>query len=83
LPADSKPDRQALFRMQILLTGISSSAANYTANLGDRTKMNVLFLNNHSKLCFSSLIYTAVYLLAQWPCISGKSKRQPQLPPEQ
>ena len=32
-----------------------------TANLGDRTKMYVLFLNNHSKLCFSSLIYTAVY----------------------
>ena len=23
--------------------------------------MYVLFLNNHSKLCFSSLIYTAVY----------------------
>ena len=32
-----------------------------TANLGDRTKMYVLFLNNHSKLFFSSLIYTAVY----------------------
>ena len=46
-------------------TGLQPVLIHPTANLGDRTKMYVLFLNNHSKLCFSSLIYTAVYFVTR------------------
>jgi hypothetical protein len=40
-------------------TGLQPVLIHPTANLGDRTKMYVLFLNNHCKLCFSYFIAPA------------------------